>query len=150
MSLLPRIFLVRSPTQRQTRSNALATRLNKLYTESMASQRIMSFTKLALAQFVETYGVLKEQRGFEGPSADELFEMLAEEIIGEPLTLKQCKARDDEVVQTAKAMEMLVAFQWKRMTRKHLMMKNQAAPVVEEAPTPKAVEQANQAPTRRV
>jgi hypothetical protein len=69
----------------------------------MASQRIMSFTKLALAQFVETYGVLKEQKGFEGPSTDALFEMLAEEIIGEPLTMKECSPRVDEVEQPAKA-----------------------------------------------
>lgn len=69
----------------------------------MASQRIMTFTKLALAQFVEAYGDLKEKQGFEGPSTDALFEMLAEEIIGEPLTMKACSSRVDEVEQPAKA-----------------------------------------------
>ena len=113
----------------------------------MASQRIMSFTKLALAEFAETYGDLKEQRGFEGPSADELFEMLAEEIIGESLTLKQYKPRDDEVVQTAKAVEDVSSVPVEKNDEETPDDEvSEAAPVVEEAPTPKAVEQANQAP----
>ena len=48
----------------------------------MASQRLMTYTKLAIAEFVETYGDLKEKKGFEGPSADELFEMMSQEILG--------------------------------------------------------------------
>ena len=42
----------------------------------------MTYTKLAIAEFVETYGDLKEKKGFEGPSADELFEMMSQEILG--------------------------------------------------------------------
>ena len=73
--------------------------------------------------------------------------MLAEEIIGESLTLKQCKPRDDEVVQTIKAVEDVSSVPVEKNDEETPDDEvPEAAPVVEEAPTPKAVEQANQAP----
>ena len=102
----------------------------------MASQRIMTFTKLALAQFVEAYGDLKEKQGFEGPSANDLFEMLAKEIIGEPLTMKECSSRVDEVVQPAKAIE-----------DAGVPVGNDEEPPVEKEPTPQETEEAP-APTQ--
>jgi hypothetical protein len=112
----------------------------------MVSQRIMTFTKLALAEFVDTYGDLKEKRGFEGPSPDDLFEMMAEEITGETLTMKQCKPRVEDVAEPAKAVEedaVSVGNEEEQSVEKVTT----PAPVVEEAPTPQATEEAP-APTQ--